>query len=107
MVFTTRLSGGKGRNGLETELRKLGVAQKNSRPNHPTTCGKVERFQQTTKKWLRAQPAQPATITETHRPATRPQTKTAPNPMRVRGHSDLLRDHTGAPGRIRTSDNPD
>ncbi|NYH87061.1 hypothetical protein SAMN05421678_1142 [Actinopolymorpha cephalotaxi] len=47
MVFTTRLSGGKGRNGLETELRKLGVTQKNSRPNHPTTCGKVERFQQT------------------------------------------------------------
>ena len=25
-------------------------------PNHPTTCGKVERFQQTLKKWLRAQP---------------------------------------------------
>ncbi|MGW0229462.1 IS481 family transposase [Actinopolymorpha singaporensis] len=64
MVFTTRLSGGKGRNGLETELRKLGVAQKNSRPNHPTTCGKVERFQQTMKKWLRAQPTQPATGTE-------------------------------------------
>ena len=44
MVFTTRLSGGKGgRNGLETELRLLHVRQKNSRPNHPTTCGKVER----------------------------------------------------------------
>ncbi len=24
------------------------MVQKNSRPNHPTTCGKVERFQQTT-----------------------------------------------------------
>jgi hypothetical protein len=35
MVFTTRLSGGKGgRNGLETELRRLHVRQKNSRPNH-------------------------------------------------------------------------
>ena len=45
MVFTTRLSGGKGgRNGFEHELRRLGVTQKNSRPNHPTTCGKVERF---------------------------------------------------------------
>jgi len=44
MVFTTRLSGGKGgRNGFESELRRLGVQQKNSRPNHPTTCGKVER----------------------------------------------------------------
>ena len=38
--------------------------QKNSRPGHPTTCGKVERFQQTMKKWLRAQPHQPTTITE-------------------------------------------
>ena len=38
--------------------------QKNSRPNHPTTCGKVERFQQTLKRWLRAQPTQPATIAE-------------------------------------------
>ena len=64
MVFTTRLSGGKGgRNGFEHELRRLGVTQKNSRPNHPMTCGKVERFQQTLKKWLRAQP-QPATITQ-------------------------------------------
>jgi transposase InsO family protein len=61
MVFTTRLSGGKGSNGFEAELRRFGVTQKNSRPNHPTTCGKVERFQQTMKKWLRAQPDQPAT----------------------------------------------
>ncbi|WP_363316174.1 integrase core domain-containing protein [Aeromicrobium sp.] len=37
--------------------------QKNGRANHPTTQGKVERFQQTMKKWLRAQP-QPATIAE-------------------------------------------
>lgn len=65
MVFTTRLSGGKGgRNAFEAELRRLGVAQKNSRPNHPTTCGKVERFQQTLKNWLRAQPNQPGTVTE-------------------------------------------
>jgi transposase InsO family protein len=65
MVFTTRLSGGRGgRNGFETELRHLGITQKNSRPNHPTTCGKAERFQQTMKKWLRAQPDQPATITD-------------------------------------------
>ena len=63
MVFTTRLSGGKGgRNAFETELRRLEVRQTNSTPNHPTTCGKVERFQQTMKKWLRAQPVQPATL---------------------------------------------
>jgi transposase InsO family protein len=65
MVFTTRLAGGKGgRNHLETELRRLGVDQKNGRPWHPQTQGKVERFQQTMKKWLRAQPAQAATIAE-------------------------------------------
>ena len=65
MVFTTRLSGGKGgRNQLETELRRLGVDQKNGRPWHPQTQGKVERFQQTMKKWLRAQPIQPATIAD-------------------------------------------
>jgi transposase InsO family protein len=64
MVFTTRLSGGKGgRNAFEAELVRLGVAQKNSRPNHPTTCGKVERFHQTLKRWLDAQP-RPTTITE-------------------------------------------
>jgi len=65
MVFTTRLSGGKGgRNGLEHELRRLGIRQKNGKPNHPQTQGKVERFQQTLKKWLRAQAAQPATIAQ-------------------------------------------
>jgi transposase InsO family protein len=65
MVFTTRLAGGKGgRNALEHELRRLHVTQKNSRPNHPTTCGKVERVQQTMKRWLRAQPVQPGTVAE-------------------------------------------
>ena len=65
MVYTVRLAGGRGgRNTFENELRRLHVVQKNSRPNHPTTCGKVERFQQTMKKWLRAQPVQPATIAE-------------------------------------------
>jgi transposase InsO family protein len=68
MVFTTRFAGGRaGRdtiNGFQAELRDLGVAQKHSKPNHPTTCGKVERFHQTLKKWLRAQPQQPTTIAE-------------------------------------------
>src|SRR5215218_4338827 len=45
-----RLAGGKGgRNVLQAELRRLHVAQQNASPNHPTTCGKVERFQQTMK----------------------------------------------------------
>ena len=62
LVFTTRLAGGRGgRNGFEAELARLGTTQKNSTPGHPTTCGKVERFQQTLKRWLRAQPDQPRT----------------------------------------------
>ena len=68
MVFTTRFAGGQtGRdtiNGFSAELRDLGVVQKHSKPNHPTTCGKVERFHQTLKKWLTAQPQQPQTIAE-------------------------------------------
>jgi transposase InsO family protein len=65
LVYTTRFAGGRGgRNGLETELQRLDIVQKNSRPNHPTTCGKVERFQQTMKNWLAAQATQPTTIVE-------------------------------------------
>jgi transposase InsO family protein len=63
MVYTVRLASRRGgRTALETELRRLGIVQKNSRPNHPTTCGKVERFQQTLKNWLAAQPHQPTPI---------------------------------------------
>ncbi len=63
MVFTTRLSGGKdGRNALGHGLRRLGITQKNGKPNHPQTQGKAERFQQTMKNWLRAQPDQPDTL---------------------------------------------
>ena len=65
MVFTTRFSGGNGgRNHLEHALRELNITQKNGQPNHPQTQGKVGRFQQTLKKWLRAQPEQPTTIAE-------------------------------------------
>jgi transposase InsO family protein len=65
LVFTTRYSGGKGgRNALENELRKLGITQKNGKPNHPQTQGKVERFQQTLKNWLAAQSPQPATLAD-------------------------------------------
>ena len=64
MVFTTRHSGGsrrgaRGRNAFEHELRRLGVQQKNSRPKH---LRKVERFHETLKAWLRAQPNQPTII---------------------------------------------
>jgi transposase InsO family protein len=65
MVFTTRFSGGRGgRNAFEHELRRLGIKQKNGKANHPQTQGKVERFQQTLKKWLAAQQPQPADLTQ-------------------------------------------
>ena len=40
---------------VEHELFALGIGSKHSRPYHPQTCGKVERFHQTMKKFLRAQ----------------------------------------------------
>jgi len=67
MVYTVRLAGhGRqgGKNSFESELSRRHIVQKNSRPGHPTTCGKAERFQQTLKKWLRAQTVQPATVAE-------------------------------------------
>ena len=61
MVFTTRLVRRQRRpQRLRSRLDRLGIIQKNSRPNHPTTCGKVERFHQTLKSWLTApDPAPP------------------------------------------------
>jgi transposase InsO family protein len=55
-VFTAKQRG-EGRVALEVELGVLGVRFDHSRPYHPQTCGKVERFHQTQKKWLAAQPA--------------------------------------------------
>jgi len=46
---------------LESDLGTLGVVHKRARPYHPQTCGKVERFHQTMKRYLREQPA-PASL---------------------------------------------
>jgi transposase InsO family protein len=54
-VFTGIPRGG-GRVALELELIALGVTFRHSRPYHPQTCGKVERFHQTLKNWLDRQP---------------------------------------------------
>src|SRR2546427_883394 len=37
---------------LELKLERLGIVFKHSTPNHPQTCGKVERFHQTLKRFL-------------------------------------------------------
>lgn len=41
---------------FESRLRDAGIRPLTGRPYHPQTTGKVERFQQTLKKWLRKQP---------------------------------------------------
>jgi transposase InsO family protein len=61
-IFTAKQRGD-GRTALETTLGELGIKHSRSRPYHPQTCGKVERFHQTLKKRLRALPAA-ATLTE-------------------------------------------
>jgi transposase InsO family protein len=40
---------------IEPELLSLGIRSKHSRPYHPQTCGKVERFHQTMKRYLAKQ----------------------------------------------------
>src|SRR6185312_10053396 len=59
LVYTGRLHAFE--SAFEANLRTLGTHTINSTPGHPQTCGKIERFWQTLKKWLRARPA-PATL---------------------------------------------
>ena len=42
---------------IESELENLGIRCTHSTPYHPQTCGKVERFHQTLKRFLAKQPA--------------------------------------------------
>ncbi len=68
-VFTGKPRRG-GRVALELELDLLGVRLDHCRAYHPQTCGKVERFHQTQKKWLAAQPAA-ATLADLQRQLNR------------------------------------
>jgi len=56
-IYTATHRGGKV--VLQTELERLGIRHKHARPYHPQTCGKVERFHQTMKRYLAAQPVAP------------------------------------------------
>jgi transposase InsO family protein len=53
-VFTA-VPRGDGRCAMELETARLGIRYLHSSPYHPQTCGKVERFHQTLKRWLRSQ----------------------------------------------------
>lgn len=53
-VFTAAPRGG--RCAIELEADRLGIKMMHSSPYHPQTCGKVERFHQTLKRWLAKQP---------------------------------------------------
>jgi transposase InsO family protein len=54
LIFTARTRFGV-EGVVEQELFALGITAKHSRPYHPQTCGKVERFHQTLKKFVAAQ----------------------------------------------------
>ena len=59
MVYTARFSRGNDGtrdqpNAFEQLLSDLAITQKNGGPNKPTTQGKIERYHQTLKRWLRA-----------------------------------------------------
>jgi transposase InsO family protein len=54
-IYTAKHRGGKV--VMETLTEALGMTYKHSSPYHPQTCGKVERFHQTMKKFLTKQPA--------------------------------------------------
>jgi transposase InsO family protein len=60
-VYTSRFT--HGHNDFERLLAALGITQKNGHPGHPQTQGKIERFHQTLKRWLKARP-HPATIAD-------------------------------------------
>ena len=53
--FTGRFFGG-AEVDFERNLRALGIRHLLSSPAHPQTCGKIERFHQTLKRWLARQP---------------------------------------------------
>ena len=61
MVYTTRLASGNRHNhqpnAFEQLLAHYSITAKHGKPGHPTTQGKIERYHQTLKQWLNAQPA--------------------------------------------------
>ena len=89
----------KGKVLLQTELERLGIASKNSRPYHPQTCGKVERLHQTLKRYLAKQtPAKHdhrATRPAQHLPPLLQRHQTTQGPCRAHTTAGLQRSRQG------------
>jgi transposase InsO family protein len=77
---------------FERNLRVLGIRHLLSSPAHPQTCGKIERFHQTLKRWLATQPrarsipqlqAQLDWFLDFYNPATPPPCPARRNPHRT------------------------
>lgn len=104
LVFTTRLARHKGaRGGFEKLLAAHRILQKNGRPGHPQTQGKIERFHQILKRWLKARPL-PNTIEDLADLLTEFQTwyNTA-RPHRSIGHRTPEQAYTALPKAVPTS----
>jgi transposase InsO family protein len=101
-VFTAKQRG-EGRVALEVELGVLGVRFNHSRPYHPQTCGKVERFHQTQKE-MAGRPTSRGIPTQTATP-TRPVRRllqhcpTAPRPAAAHPGAGLQRSTQSHPQR--------
>lgn len=98
LVFTTRLARHKGaRGGFEKLLAAHGITQKNGRPGHPQTQGKIERFHQTLKRFLAARPL-PATLDDLQTLLTQFQTwYNSKRPHRSTGRRTPLEAYTALP----------
>jgi transposase InsO family protein len=102
-VFTAAYRGS-GRVALEIELGRLGIRLHHSTPYHPQTCGKIERFHQTLKKWLRRQEPAATLPALQHQLDTFATYYNTIRPHRARGrHTPLeafqARPHTGPTGK--------
>ena len=85
LVFTTRFAGGRGstQRPRAPNSRRLDIVQKNSRPNHPTTCGKVETIPADHEE-VAARPTHPAN----HRsPSSRPCSTPSPTSTTTAGRT--------------------
>lgn len=67
LAFTNRFHPNTGPSRFSQAVTAQGTRLIHSSPYHPQTCGKVERHHQTLKKWLAAQPRQPATLPQLQR----------------------------------------